>query len=300
MHWEPSPRDTPRLYTTRATQTGHSTSVVRVCNLFTRGKTLRQNNKPESVFQAAGMVFWRFFMHLNAGPDLCSDESLCLLKAASARRCCSARCSHQSPHSALEGKVQVQLFCFCCAAGFEESSKFPKPSQKLIRPVHGASEGSLQGAAVAPAPHWGPPCVFQHYKVAPSLVPFRELPQADCNMYTLLSSASSQAAHFAPTEQLQTPTNALAPSLNSLTQPLFPCLVCFSTPPLSIRLYTTACTSLNVLFLENCSVCTPSFPTHFCFMPSSPGVYCSLNSFSVLLLLLSPFFYHPFTKDKTE
>lgn len=240
-------------------------------------------------------------MHLNAGPDLCCDEeSLSLLKAASARRCCSARCSHQSPHSALEGKVQVQLFCFCCAAGFEESSKFPKPSQKLIRPVHGASEGSLWGGAVAPAPHWDPPCVFQHYKVAPLLMPFTELPQADFNTYTLLSPASSQLVHFAPTEQLQTPTTALAPPLKSLTQLLFPCPAWFSTLPLSIRLYTTAHTSLSVLFLQNCSVCTPSFPIRFHLMPSSPGVYCSLNSFSVSLLLLAPFFYHPFTRDKTE
>lgn len=79
-------------------------------------------------------------MRLNAGPDLCSDEeNLSLLNLAACTAlpgAAAALAPHQSSHSALEGKVQVQLFCFCCAAGFEESSKFPQRSRILIRPVH--------------------------------------------------------------------------------------------------------------------------------------------------------------------
>lgn len=86
MHWEPSPRDTPCLYTARAIQKDHTQYVLQVCNLFSSGKRLNAtspSNKPESVFHAAGMVFWSFFMHLNAGPDLFSDEeNLSLLNLA--------------------------------------------------------------------------------------------------------------------------------------------------------------------------------------------------------------------------
>lgn len=83
-------------------------------------------------------------MHFNTGSDLCSEEENLSLPNScaagwqhpSAWHRCGARPFHQGSHSALEGKVQVQLFCFCCAAGFEESSKFPKPSLTPSQPAH--------------------------------------------------------------------------------------------------------------------------------------------------------------------
>lgn len=46
---------------------------------------LAQATNQKLFFQAAGTVFWSFFMHLNAGPDLCSDEeNLSLLNLCAA------------------------------------------------------------------------------------------------------------------------------------------------------------------------------------------------------------------------
>lgn len=130
VHGEPSPGDTPHLDAARVTLKGH-TIHPEVCNLISRGKTFNATNTsnksdspPPPMLQ--DWYYGAFFMHLNTGSDSCYE-------AVPAEAACSARprCgTHPSP--ALWGKLQVQLFCFCCAAGFGESSKFPKLSQILI------------------------------------------------------------------------------------------------------------------------------------------------------------------------
>lgn len=45
---------------------------------------LVQATNQKLLFHAAGMVLWSFFMHLNAGPDLYSDENLSLLNLRAA------------------------------------------------------------------------------------------------------------------------------------------------------------------------------------------------------------------------
>lgn len=204
-------------------------------------------------------------MHFNTGSALCSEEENLSLPNScaagwqhpSAWHRCGARPCHQGSHSALEGKVQAQLFCFCCAAGFEESSKFPKPSLTPSQPAHGclwvqpAMEAEQHLHAVGRRVH------------LPSIKKFIAAFHRACPRKTSALTLSSP-----PLDPNQFPFSSW------ISYPLLvlPWLLC-SIPWLNHLVLCPLCpspsgstqphvASLIVRFLENCSITSPSLP-HF-------------------------------------